>query len=337
MKKITIIALLVAGILLLTGCNADQKPLSPEEYEAAIQTAIALTQVASSPADSLLSDVDTGSGGEAGSAGRDPLSDASDSSSVEAGAEESGAESSGSSGYETPCYLAEFVSETIPDYTLFAPGEKFKKSWTIRNIGWCNWTDDFYVAFAEGDDLKGPPAKLLTPTGTGKVKPGETVTITLQLTAPKVAGNYMATYKIYTGSGEEITPNGFWVLISVSVATDTSIVFDNVHSCSSGAVFAVGKVKNTGKGKLKSVLIKAVDKETGITLLDWTFANPPFMSSKNGCGYDLSELAPGEKGWVGLNVASFPSGHTIGVSVRMCTDLYGQENCTYGSYSFVNP
>jgi hypothetical protein len=255
---------------------------------------------------------------------------------VESSSDESVDASSGSSGYQAPCYLAEFVSETIPDYTLFAPGEKFKKSWTIRNIGWCNWKEDFYVFFDEGDDLKGPPAKLLVPTG-GKVKPGETVTITLLLTAPKVAGNYMATYKIATGSGEVITPNGFWVLISVSVATNSSIVFDNVHSCSSGAEFAVAKVKNSGVGKLKSVMLKAVDKETGIVLLDWSPASPPFMSSKNACGYNLSELAPGEKAWVGLNVALFPSGHTIGVSVKMCTDLYATENCTFGSYSFTAP
>ena len=89
MKKITIIAFLVAGILLLTGCNTDQRPLSSEEYEAAIQTAIALTQVASHPNDSLLSDSVTGSGGEAGSADRSPISEADDSSSVEVGADES--------------------------------------------------------------------------------------------------------------------------------------------------------------------------------------------------------------------------------------------------------
>ena len=56
-----------------------------------------------------------------------------------------------------PCDRAEFVSdETIPDYTTLAPGEVFIKTWRLKNIGTCTWTNAYRVVFESGNALGAP-------------------------------------------------------------------------------------------------------------------------------------------------------------------------------------
>ncbi len=45
------------------------------------------------------------------------------------------------------CINAEFVSETIPDGAIIAPGTFFTQSWTLRNTGTCPWTSDYKMVF----------------------------------------------------------------------------------------------------------------------------------------------------------------------------------------------
>ncbi len=45
----------------------------------------------------------------------------------------------------------ELVSETIPAGTTMTPGEKFEKSWTIRNTGTCEWSREFDVYLSGGE------------------------------------------------------------------------------------------------------------------------------------------------------------------------------------------
>jgi hypothetical protein len=110
---------------------------------------------------------------------------------------------------QTPCYRAELVSETIPDYTTIQAGTVFYKNWTIRNTGVCEWTPDFRWVHVEGEDFKGWTDVTLERT----VLPGEEVTVKMELKAPVIPGTYKGTYQILSETGGPVTPFGFFVLI----------------------------------------------------------------------------------------------------------------------------
>ncbi len=111
----------------------------------------------------------------------------------------------------TKCYAMELVSETIPAGTTMTPGEKFEKSWTIRNTGTCEWSREFDVYLSGGEAY-----------GSNKygdfkenVTPGETTTVTLyDLVAPQTPGTYYSYWVVMTVDGIRFGygPNGDWGL-----------------------------------------------------------------------------------------------------------------------------
>ncbi|NIP48572.1 MAG: hypothetical protein GWO30_00765, partial [Gammaproteobacteria bacterium] len=111
----------------------------------------------------------------------------------------------------TPCYRAELVEETVPDWSKFSPGKWFAKTWIIKNTGVCEWTEDFRWVLVEGEDFSGVTDVPLNKN----VLPGEDLRVLLELKAPLIAGTYQGTYQIFTEEGASVTPLGFWVLIVV--------------------------------------------------------------------------------------------------------------------------
>jgi hypothetical protein len=117
------------------------------------------------------------------------------------------------------CYWAQFIADvTIPDGTTFAPGTAFKKTWRLKNIGSCAWkAGDVSLIFDSGERM-GAPTSLALPT---TVNPGQTVDISVDMTAPSSAGHYFGYYKFKSASGGVFgigsTRNkSFWVEIRVS-------------------------------------------------------------------------------------------------------------------------
>jgi len=94
--------------------------------------------------------------------------------------------------------LARFVSETVPDGTVFNPGQKFEKKWVLRNTGTCTWTTDYKLVFVEGDDL-GEPGPVPFQT---EVEPESTGEFVITFTAPDAAGEYRSDWKIESDTGE---------------------------------------------------------------------------------------------------------------------------------------
>ena len=88
---------------------------------------------------------------------------------------------------------AEFVADiTVPDGTVFGPGEAFAKTWRLKNTGTSTWTPAYSLVFFSGNQMGGAAASPLP----GNIPPGETADISINLTAPNTAGNYL----------------GFWML-----------------------------------------------------------------------------------------------------------------------------
>ena len=110
------------------------------------------------------------------------------------------------------CNSSDFVSETIPDHTVIEPGGKFTKTWTVRNAGTCTWSKDYTFRFTQGDRMGGPQSINLE----REVKPGETYTFKLDLTAPVEPGTYTGRWEIFDAQGNSF--GWYSVVIDVGAA-----------------------------------------------------------------------------------------------------------------------
>ena len=116
------------------------------------------------------------------------------------------------------CDWAQFVTDvTVPDNTVFQPGTTFTKTWRLKNIGTCTWTTSYSLVFDSGAQMGGPASVNLP----NSVAPGQTVDVTVTLTAPTTAGNYIGYWKFQNASGVNFgigssANNTWWVEINVS-------------------------------------------------------------------------------------------------------------------------
>jgi len=118
------------------------------------------------------------------------------------------------------CDMAEFLDETIADGTIYSPGAKFIKTWTLRNAGTCTWTSQYALVFLSGNAMGASAAQAFT---ADLVKPGDKVTLSIQLTTPQVAGTFRADFKLRNAGGAIFAftdpQKSFWAEINVQTTT----------------------------------------------------------------------------------------------------------------------
>jgi hypothetical protein len=108
-----------------------------------------------------------------------------------------------------PCLFATFVSETIPDNTVFSAGESFTKSWTLKNAGVCDWNTDYRISFKSGNHMGAADyVKISSETDFG-----ESIKISVDMTAPSSAGTYKGIWQMETNKGVKF--GQVWVQIKV--------------------------------------------------------------------------------------------------------------------------
>jgi hypothetical protein len=96
------------------------------------------------------------------------------------------------------CDWVTFVKDvTISDGTKFAPGETFTKTWRLKNRGTCTWTADYMLVFTSGEPMGGTTALRLP----GNVAPGQSVDVSVTLTAPARRGHYIGYWMLRNPSG----------------------------------------------------------------------------------------------------------------------------------------
>lgn len=115
-----------------------------------------------------------------------------------------------------------FVEDVqVQDNDVFEPGEKFTKIWQVKNDGSTTWGSGFSLVFVGGNQMGGP-ASIAIPS---EVAPGGTVNISVELTAPESAGEYIGYWRM-SNDRAELFSNSIWVAIHVAgegtpVATNT--------------------------------------------------------------------------------------------------------------------
>lgn len=126
-----------------------------------------------------------------------------------------------------PCYTMTFVADiTIPDGMIVAPGAKFTKTWRVRNDGNCPWDQNYSVVLDKGDALGTVTKFPLTKT----VNPGDSLDISIDLTAPTTDGNYAGFWHVATpyGGFMGVAPSNQSLAVKIMVASKPDLAFGTV-------------------------------------------------------------------------------------------------------------
>lgn len=97
----------------------------------------------------------------------------------------------------------EFVTETVPDGSMMPFGTAFVKTWTIRNTGNVPWIGRYTKRITPQTPLFSHTAEL-TPVPT--TLPGETMTISVDVVANRLAGFSEVRFKMVDEHGELCWP-----------------------------------------------------------------------------------------------------------------------------------
>jgi hypothetical protein len=117
--------------------------------------------------------------------------------------------------YPGGCNNAAYVSDmTIPDGTEVAPGQTFTKSWELLNTGRCTWSKKYAIFFVSGDSMEGAAATIHH-----SVAPGESVDVSVELTAPAKAGGYTGYWMMEDNDGVSF---GEQVYVEITVTEDAA-------------------------------------------------------------------------------------------------------------------
>ncbi|NLX11732.1 MAG: peptidoglycan DD-metalloendopeptidase family protein [Chloroflexi bacterium] len=96
--------------------------------------------------------------------------------------------------YDEASYVADI---TIEDGTVIQPGERFVKTWRVRNSGTTTWDESYGLRFCSDDRMGGPESVTLPHAAA----PGETVEVSVPLVAPASPGRHRSTWKLANGQG----------------------------------------------------------------------------------------------------------------------------------------
>ena len=113
--------------------------------------------------------------------------------------------------------VAQWVSQTVPDDTIFTPGETFTMTWQLKNAGTTTWSPLYLLRFFSGNRFGAPDEILLDQ----EVLPGQTVSITLPMNAPTVAGIYRSDWVMATESRSNFKEPIYLKIVVAAPATAT--------------------------------------------------------------------------------------------------------------------
>ncbi len=98
------------------------------------------------------------------------------------------------------CDNAAFVSDiSVQDGTEMVPGQSFEKTWLIKNIGTCTWTEGYHAIYGYGEEMNGQARPLPS-----IVAPNETVEVTVVFTAPIETGEYSCYWRMANTKGASL-------------------------------------------------------------------------------------------------------------------------------------
>jgi hypothetical protein len=101
-----------------------------------------------------------------------------------------------------------------------APGKNFVMSWIVQNTGSCVWDDGYKLIFESGERLTVADNFPVMPKGY-TVHSGESLTITIQMTAPSAPGEYESTFSLVNADNKNVLTVG--VLTNVGTPSSSKL------------------------------------------------------------------------------------------------------------------
>ncbi len=196
-----------------------------------------------------------------------------------------------------PCNLAHFVRDvTVPDGTAFLPNQALTKTWRLQNVGTCTW-QNYALVFDHGDAMGGPSVVPVS----GVVPPGQSVDISVNLTAPASPGTYRGYWRLRDDKGVVfglVTGEPFWVDIKVVAASPTPTSTPTVTPSPTAAPPA-----NV------TVTLHTIASEDGHVLDSGSVGVKPWAGAYNNRRMDA---------FLSFNISSIPAGaHIVSVSLDL--------------------
>jgi hypothetical protein len=95
------------------------------------------------------------------------------------------------------CNNAAFIRDvTVPDGTVFKPGENFVKTWKVENNGSCKWMPQYSLVLLSGTDMDAGTTKIQK-----IVEVGDWSELSVDITAPKKEGTYTSYWRLADAEG----------------------------------------------------------------------------------------------------------------------------------------
>jgi hypothetical protein len=225
-----------------------------------------------------------------------------------------------------PCNLGFFVADvTYPDNTIVVPNQVFTKTWRIKNVGSCAWNSSYSLIFDHQDGM-GVNAGYSQPLTSGVINPGQTVDLSVNLTAPATPGSYIGYWRLRDPGGVlfGITPKGGTFFVKIIVVASNTATLVPVAGESGSICSDTGNSPDYTAGESNADITRACEAflsfdisgipskssitEVKINFKDYTITGNPFGSLGVLNGYLTnygSTLEPTDF------VTGFPSGNTV--------------------------
>jgi hypothetical protein len=102
---------------------------------------------------------------------------------------------------------------TFPDNSRVRPGQRFTKKWELKNTGAARWVDRYLIPDGLSTGNCSYPARIRVPT----TDPGQTVVISVPVTAASTPGLCYVTWRMVDASGALYFPGylGIWFEVKV--------------------------------------------------------------------------------------------------------------------------
>lgn len=152
---------------------------------------------------------------------------------------------------------AAFVTDvTIPDNTEVTGGTAFVKTWRVMNDGTCIWASDYTLTHYSDERMSAPASTPLALT-----YPGQTLDISVPLTAPNVIGTHRGNFVIKNPEGLIMKIGGdsrLWLIITVKSLVAATVAGTPAAAGQSTSAPAV-TVSGSGAGFAKVTCTYTID------------------------------------------------------------------------------
>jgi hypothetical protein len=219
------------------------------------------------------------------------------------------------------CYNATFLADVTILYTPnFKPGDKFTKTWRVKNTGSCDWPRSFKIAFASGDNFGAD-----TTTLSQKVLAGEVTEISLAMKAPALTGVVNSNWQITTDIGKPFGPVLSVAITLPGAAAVTPSSGGCLNSALTSETIPSGTIFNSGETFTKTWVIQ----NTGTC--GWNGSFKIYFIGGDLLGSDTTKIrqivGPGINATIFLDMTAPATAGTVTSSWQMMSDtgkLFGQ-------------